>query len=205
MRNNASRADKCVLSDNHVGKNGGPDADFCARFDCRALHALRAEWMGIVRKHNARRQKDVIFDRRELRDVNVAMNLYARANHAIVIHCRIVPDGAIVPNPIAFPNDDVVPRFKVIADLDRRVDHTTRADLRAISNAQGHFFYRASRWITQNNPGINRTVAPELYRDTVEHSATSTAFPRCAMDASIAFNVRTTASPVAPSDKGFRL
>ena len=137
MRNDASRADKRILSDNDVGKYRDPDSDFCARFDCRALHALGAQRMGIVRKQNARRQKNIIFDRRELRDVDVAMNFHARADHAIIIHRRIVPDGAIVPDSIAFPDDDVVPRLKVIADLDRRVDHTARADLRSTARPGG--------------------------------------------------------------------
>jgi hypothetical protein len=93
--------------------------------------------MRIVRKQNARPQKDIIFDRRELRDVNVAMNFYARAYHAVVIHRRIVPNSAVVPYSIAFSNDDVVPCLKVIADLDRGVNHAARSDLRQISNAHG--------------------------------------------------------------------
>ena len=49
----------------------------------------------IVGDRHARRQEHIVFDRRELGDVDVAMDLHAVADDAAVIDRRVVPERAV--------------------------------------------------------------------------------------------------------------
>jgi hypothetical protein len=114
--------------------------------------------MGIVCKHYARRKENIVFHDGVLTNVHIAMNPHPIAQHAVVIHCRVIPDCAVMTNTVPFANDDVVARLKSVSDFYRGVNHAPGADSSFIPNAYGPAFDGASRRIAKYHAGINRAI-----------------------------------------------
>src|ERR1700730_9701020 len=73
-RGGADRAHERVLADRDEREERRFDADARAAPNGGPLHALGTDRMGVVGDGHARREEHVVFERRELRDVDVAVN-----------------------------------------------------------------------------------------------------------------------------------
>src|SRR5581483_8039480 len=144
--------------------------------DRRPLHALRADRMRIVGNGDAWRKEDVVFDRRVLRDVDVAMDPHAVADDTAVVDRRVVPERAVVADPIFFANDGVVARLEPIADDRSGVDDRAGAHARLDADLQRRERAVPARRVVEDRAGVD--LAHRL-----------TAVPHCRIDASMATSV----------------
>ena len=201
----AAGADQRVLADGDQRQQRHVDADAGPAPDGRSLHALGANRVRIVGDCHARRQEHVVFDRRELGDVDVAVDLDAVADHAAVVDRRIVPERAVAADPVLLADDRVMPGLEILADVDRGIDDRAGADAGGGADPGVAVDARASGRIPEQHAADRsrrrRRDGPSTAPGTSHFNGGSSR----RIDASIAASVRTTPIPKRPGTSGGRL
>jgi hypothetical protein len=112
----------------------------------------------IVRNGYARRQKNVILYGRILRHIHIAVDFHPAPNDAFVIHCCVIPDSAIVPDPIPLTDNYSVSRLKSVPNFHRGVNHAPCPDLRVVPNHHGLLLDVPPRLVSQQDARINHAI-----------------------------------------------
>src|SRR5439155_14704588 len=103
----------------------------------------------------------VVFDARELRDVDVAVDPHAIADDAAVIDGRAVPERAMAADAVLLPDDRMMARFEVVADVDGGVDDRSGPNARAPADPRVAGDAGPPRRVPEENPRVDDGAGAE--------------------------------------------
>lgn len=157
------------LADCHVRQNGHVDTYPTSLLEDWPLHALGADWVRVVCSHDSGCEEDIVFDRCQLGDIDVVVNLDATADLASIVDGRVIPDTEVVANHILFADDHIMPGFEVRPNLSVRVNHRVGADMSVIADASRRDFDIASAAIAQNHTLVTMAVLTQIHQLSFDH------------------------------------
>ena len=117
--------------------------------------------MRVVADRHARRHEDIVFDRGELGDVDVAVDADAIADAAAVIDGGVVPQRALAADVRLLAHHGVMTGLEVVADFDRGINDRAGAETGAGADARRPGDAWPAGRVAEEDPEIDGSVRPQ--------------------------------------------
>src|SRR3954468_15412125 len=138
LRHDGAGADERLLADLDARAEDGATSDARAAPDRRALHPrlppLRTAHEVVVRRDDARRDEDVLLQRRVRGDVRLGLDARAGADRRVVLDQRTAPEDAVVGKRDSLADARLVADDAVRPDRGSRKDDRAGRDHRAVAD-----------------------------------------------------------------------
>jgi hypothetical protein len=110
--------------------------------------------MNIIGQGNAGTKKDIVFDDRELGDIDIVMDSNVVPDYATVVDDGVSPDTEIITYVVLFSHHYIVPRLKTMANMTATIDYGTGPNVGTGANDK-QVVLATGRRVAESHPGIH--------------------------------------------------